>query len=135
MHSRRREPPQETPTTLRPNNQYLLAKITQLPAESRSLDFGCGNGALVAAARARGLEAYGAETFYDGHRSEDAAMARSWGCDESIIREIKAGRIDFPDNYFDIVVHNQVFEHVEHLRQASTEIQRVLKPSGLMIGI
>jgi SAM-dependent methyltransferase len=130
-----KEPPVETPTTLRPNNQFLLAKITQLPPQARSLDFGCGNGALVAAARTRGLEAFGAETFYDGHRSQDAAVARSWGCDENVIKEIKNGRIDFPDNYFDIVVHNQVFEHVENLRQASTEIQRVLKPGGVMIGI
>jgi SAM-dependent methyltransferase len=130
-----KEPPRETPTSLRPNNKYLLAKIAQLPAHSRALDFGCGNGALVAAARARGLETYGAETFYDGDRSEDAVEARSWGCDENVIREIRAGQIDFPDNYFDIVVHNQVFEHVEDLRQAATEIQRVLKPGGVMIGI
>ena len=130
-----KESQKETPTSLRPNNQYLLARIAQLPAHSRSLDFGCGSGALVGAARSQGLEAYGAETFYEGLRQEDADLSRAWGCDETIIRQIKAGHIDFPDNYFDLVVHNQVFEHVEDLQQASIEIQRVLKLGGVMIGI
>lgn len=128
-------PDSETPESLRPNNRYLLSRIAHLGAGVRSLDFGCGNGAMVAAARAAGLEAYGAETFYDGHRSEDAELARSWGCDENVLREIKNGHLDFPDNFFDIVVHNQVFEHVENLPQAVEEIRRVLKPGGLMIGI
>ncbi len=102
---------------------------------SKSLDFGCGNGALVAAARAAGFEVYGAETFYDGHRSEDADLARSWGCNDEILREIRDGLLDFPDSFFDIVVHNQVFEHVENLSRAAKEICRVLKPNGIMIGI
>ncbi len=128
-------PASETPQSLRPNNRYLYAKIAHLGLGSRSLDFGCGNGALVAAARAAGFEAYGAETFYDGHRSEDADLARSWGCDGETLREIKDGRLGFSDNFFDIVVHNQVFEHVENLSQAVEEIYRVLKPHGVMIGI
>jgi SAM-dependent methyltransferase len=129
------EPKSETPQTLRPNNRYLLARIAELGGQSRSLDFGCGNGALVASARDAGFEAYGAETFYDGHRSEDADLARSWGLDNTIVREIKTGILDFPDDFFDIVVHNQVFEHVENLGFAAAEIYRVLKPGGIMIGI
>jgi SAM-dependent methyltransferase len=129
------EAPKETPSTLRPNNLYLLEKIAQLGPGSRSMDFGCGNGALVAAARAKGLEVYGAETFYEGLAMDDSESARSWGCDQNVIREIKGGHIDFPDNYFDLVVHNQVFEHVEKLDYAAGEIQRILKPGGRMIGI
>ena len=125
----------ETPETLRPNNRYLLEKIGAFGDGARSLDFGCGNGALVAAARRRGFDTWGAETYYDGIRSQDAVLARSWECDENIIREIKDGRIGFPDNFFDVVVHNQVFEHVSDLRLAVLEIKRVLKPHGQMIGI
>jgi SAM-dependent methyltransferase len=130
-----KEPPKETPTSLRPNNLYLLERIIETGPGARSMDFGCGSGALVAAARAKGLEAYGAETFYEGLRVEDVELARSWGLDQNVIREIKGGHIDFPDNYFDLVVHNQVFEHVENLDQAANEIQRILKPGGRMIGI
>lgn len=125
----------DTPTSLRPNNQYLLSRVAELGLGARSLDFGCGNGALVAAARAKGFQAYGAETFYEGVRTEDSELARSWGCDENIIREIKSGIINFPDDYFDIVVHNQVFEHVEDLPLAAREIHRILKPGGIMVGI
>jgi SAM-dependent methyltransferase len=109
--------------------------MLQFAPRGKSLDFGCGAGALVAAARARGLDAYGAETFYGGDRSEDADLARSWGCDANTLREIKNGILDFPDNFFDIVVHNQVFEHVQNLELAAAEIQRVLKPGGMMVGI
>jgi SAM-dependent methyltransferase len=128
-------PLRDTPTDLRPNNRYLLAKIRQFAAKGRSLDFGCGPGALVAAARAEGVQAYGAETFYDGRRPEDIELAHAWGLDEDSLREIKGGIIDFPDSFFDVVVHNQVFEHVVDLNGACAEIFRVLKPGGVMVGI
>src|ERR1700721_1968866 len=130
-----KERPPETPTSLHPNNQYLLDRIHRLGLPARALDFGCGNGALVAAGRAAGLNVYGAETYYDGHRSEDATLARTWGCDETIVRRIDDGRLPFEDQYFDIVVHNQVFEHVKDLTRAAGEIHRVLKPGGIMVGI
>ena len=65
----------------------------------------------------------------------EAELARSFGCDLDALREIRDGHLDFPDDFFDIVVHNQVFEHVENLALAINEIHRVLKPHWLMIGI
>jgi ubiquinone/menaquinone biosynthesis C-methylase UbiE len=40
------------------------------------------------------------------------------------------GRLDFPDGYFDVVVSNQVLEHVPDLEAVLDEIDRVLKPGG-----
>jgi SAM-dependent methyltransferase len=37
-------------------------------------------------------------------------------------------RIPFADNTFDIIVSDQVFEHVQNWSEALTEIKRVLKP-------
>src|SRR5439155_17991737 len=51
------------------NPRYPLAwaeRMAESRAGARMLDFGCGDGAVVAAARARGLEMFGAETFYEG---------------------------------------------------------------------
>jgi len=127
---------EDTPTSLRPNNDYLLLRVKQLSKLNPTiLDFGCGNGALVAAARANGYKAYGAETYYDGIRDQDRLAAQHWGCNDDIVRDIIHGHLDFEDEYFDLVVHNQVFEHIKDLEQAVSEIHRVLKPGGLMIGI
>jgi SAM-dependent methyltransferase len=41
-------------------------------------------------------------------------------------------KIDFPNNTFDLIVVNHVFEHVDDL-QAFKEIYDVLKPGGLLI--
>lgn len=39
-------------------------------------------------------------------------------------------KIDRPDNFFDVVIANHVFEHIDDDRPAMTEMFRVLKPGG-----
>ncbi len=41
--------------------------------------------------------------------------------------------LDFEDGSFDVVITNEVFEHVEHLPLALAEIARVLKPGGRLV--
>jgi hypothetical protein len=41
--------------------------------------------------------------------------------------------LSFPDDSFDIVVVNDVFEHVPDLDQTLREIQRVLRPKGVLL--
>jgi SAM-dependent methyltransferase len=52
-----------------------------------------------------------------------------------VIREISDGRLPFPDGWFDLVVNNQVMEHVEDLDAALAEIHRVLKPGGVALSL
>lgn len=40
-------------------------------------------------------------------------------------------KIDRPDNSFDVVIANHVFEHVDEDQKAMSEMYRVLKPGGL----
>ncbi|MDB9823140.1 class I SAM-dependent methyltransferase [Deltaproteobacteria bacterium] len=42
-------------------------------------------------------------------------------------------RIDFPDNYFDMVVSFETIEHLKDYKKALSEIRRVLKDNGLLI--
>jgi SAM-dependent methyltransferase len=42
-------------------------------------------------------------------------------------------RLSFPDAVFDIVVCNEVFEHVPELSEAIAEIARVLRPGGILL--
>lgn len=99
----------------------------------RVLDFGCGAGRLVQAGLAAGLEMAGADVYYGGSKTrEEAAQSGLLG---TVIREIREGRIDFPDASFDLVVNNQVMEHVEDLDAVLREIHRVLKPGGTVLSV
>ena len=121
---------------LRPTNRYLLHWIRgQAGPGSRVLDFGCGNGAVVFAAQAEGFDAYGAETYYDGARPEDLELVRTFDPDGSLIRTITGGVLNFPDASFDLVVANQVFEHVRDLEAAARELHRVLRPGGMLLSV
>ena len=77
------------------------------------LDFGCGGGEIVVAGRERGLSIWGVEVFYEGSRARD--MARDNGALGSTVLEFRDGRTPFRDGAFDVVVSNQVLEHIEDL--------------------
>ncbi|MGD0500813.1 MAG: class I SAM-dependent methyltransferase [Bryobacteraceae bacterium] len=103
------------------------------PGDPAILDFGCGAGELVAAGRAAGLNIRGADAFYAGSnaRAEAEAAGRLGAC----VHEIHEGRLPFPDASFDLVVNNQVLEHVEDLDAVLREIHRALKPGGAALSI
>ncbi len=102
-------------------------------AGGRILDYGCGAGAVVHAGRAAGLDIHGADVYYGGSNARaEAERADLLG---DAIREIRDGRIPFDEEFFDVVVNNQVMEHVEDLDAALAEIDRVLKPGGVVLSI
>lgn len=113
------------------NHRYFLDYVArELPAGGKALDYGCGRADMVAAGVERGLAIYGADVFYkDGSSREEVERKGLLG---STVREIRNGAMDFPDAYFDLVVSNQVFEHVQNLDAALAEIARVLKPGGTL---
>ena len=121
---------------LRPNNLYLLDWMVRGNAPGfRSLDYGCGDGALVFTARERGVDCYGAETYYDGARPEDLALVRKFDPRSTLVHTITNNKLDFPDGFFDMVVANQVFEHIHDLSGTAAEIARVLKPGGKLVSL
>jgi SAM-dependent methyltransferase len=101
--------------------------------DAKILDFGCGAGELVEAGRAAGLDIRGVEVFYGG--SEARAEAARSGRLGTAVFEMRDSRIPFPDAAFDLVVNNQVMEHVEDLEGVLGEIHRVLKPGGAALSI
>jgi SAM-dependent methyltransferase len=100
---------------------------------ARVLDYGCGAGALVEAGRAAGLEFEGADVYYGGSKTRAEAERR--GLLGSAIREIREGRLEYAGSTFDLVVNNQVMEHVEDLDAVLGELHRVLKPGGLLLSV
>jgi SAM-dependent methyltransferase len=101
------------------------------------LDFGCGAGRLVRAGIEAGLAIRGADVYYAG--AHDRAEAQAAGLLGTAIIEISGktsgGRLPFPDASFDLVVNNQVMEHVADLNAALREIDRVLKPGGVLLSL
>jgi SAM-dependent methyltransferase len=113
-------------------NRFVLDFAKRF-APGRVLDYGCGNGDVVAAGRAAGLDMWGAEVFYGG--SAARVEAERTGLLGTVIHEIREGRLDFADCSFDLVTNNQVLEHVEDLDAVLREIRRVLKPGGTLLSI
>lgn len=114
------------------NYLYLLSKA----ADSRQgrpvvLDYGCGSGEVIQEARKEGLTVYGAEAFYEGGSTRTEIEKQ--GLLGTVVREIEHGIIPFEDHFFDLVISNQVFEHVEDLDGVLHEIDRVLKPGGTLL--
>lgn len=115
------------------NYEYILNRIASLPNphEAVVLDYGCGSGEVVEEGRRRGFNVYGTEVFYAGGNTKEViAQKELLG---SCVREMVGDRIPFCDQHFDLVVSNQVFEHVQDLRAVLAEIDRVLKPSGHLL--
>ena len=117
-------------------NRFVLdfaVRYARQQSSARVLDFGCGAGHLVQAGLTAGLSIWGADVYYGGSRAR--VEAGQSGLLGSTIREIRDGRLEFADETFDLVVNNQVMEHVEDLDAVLSEIHRVLRPGGTVLSI
>jgi SAM-dependent methyltransferase len=124
------------PPDLDVTNRFVLdfaRRFAREHAGARILDFGCGAGRVIQAGLAAGLDMAGVDVFYKG--SKTRAEGERSGLLGTAIREIGDGRIDFADASFDLVVNNQVMEHVQDLDAVLREIHRVLQPGGVVLSI
>ena len=114
-----------------PNIADLQAKILTsagfpLQRGMRILDVGCGNGEEVRGLLALGYDAYGCDfAFKRGSSVEQMKQ-------EGRIALIPQApyRMPYPDSHFDVLVSNQVMEHVRDYPATLSEMRRVLKPGG-----
>ena len=108
--------------------ERFLALLSQagrpLASGACVLDFGCGQGALVEALAARGLDAWGCDFSCELGERTDRVRA---------IPDLY--RIPFEDGSFDCVLSDQVFEHVQDYSGALGEIRRVLRPGAVALHI
>ena len=94
------------------------------------LDVGCGDaGALIAFAE-NGARCAGIETF-----ETSLERGRLRAADHGVAVDLKNGAgeaIPFPDSSFDLVMLDNVLEHVNDRPLTLREVRRVLKPGGLL---
>lgn len=118
-----------------PRGFFILDQLARYAPEfaaagSRVLDVGCGDAGVPVAFAEAGAEAYGIEPF---EKSVERGRVRA---EEHGVRvDLRAGfaeALPFPDGTFDLVMMDNVLEHVEHREQSLAEVKRVLKPRGLL---
>jgi 2-polyprenyl-3-methyl-5-hydroxy-6-metoxy-1,4-benzoquinol methylase len=111
-----------------PTDTSAEFKAFVLAAQGRVLDFGCGNGDVVAFLRAHGRDASGIELDEPRVRNALKPDARDH------VRLYGGGvPMPFPDAGFDWIVSTEVIEHVPGIAGYVDELARLLRPGGRLL--
>lgn len=70
--------------------------------------------------------------FAVDYKEELLGRARAMGVEASIC-DLEKDKLPFNDNSFNLVIANQVFEHLKNIFSPLSEIHRVLKPGGILV--
>lgn len=98
------------------------------PVADRVLEIGCAEGTFGAAVKARaGAEVWGIE--FNAQAAERAS---------AVIDRVLTGDVDeqsatLPDNHFDVIVCNDVLEHLVDPGVTLTKLRRTLRPGGVVV--
>lgn len=91
------------------------------------LDFGSGSGRTVKWLRDRGFSSYGIDV-------EEAYVEKANSLlGPGAVHLVRSGRSDFEDGAFDLVVSDQVLEHVRNGEEAVAEISRLTRSGGYSV--
>ena len=107
--------------------QIIPMALRELDGYARVLDVGCGEGQIARVLQNR----TNVQSFVVGvdptQGQVDVAVERSVG--EQYLRS-GADALPFPDGSFDAVLACLVFEHIDALDKAISEVARILRPGG-----
>jgi len=101
-----------------------------IPATAhRLLDVGCSEGRFGAAVKSEmpGCEVWGVEPF------ADAAAEAARRLDKVINAGLAEAEASLPRGYFDVIVMNDVLEHIDYSEPALATAKRLLSPGGSLV--
>jgi SAM-dependent methyltransferase len=113
------------------NRRYFRWYVDSLNMPgARVLDFGCGSGRVVRLLRNAGYDAYGVDIRWPGADFYGDIEATELA--PGVLRYFEPGQpLPFPDDHFDVIVSDQVIEHVPELEATAAELDRILRPGGV----
>lgn len=116
-----------------PRSLRRITNCLSLPPNARILDVGSGVGSFVVACRKRGLQAFGVEPdrIGQGAKLTSLQIARQ-RLDAPVFAAGVGEQLPFAGESFDLVVMDQVLEHVGNQAAVVAEAFRVLKLGGAM---
>jgi len=97
------------------------------------LDLGCGTGRHIIYLAKNGFDVYGVDIAEQGIK-----ITKDWLKKEKLQADLRVGsiykKLPYRDNFFDAVISTNTVHHekIENIRKAILEIERVLKPRGLI---
>lgn len=101
----------------------FMVRTAVIKKDSKLLDIGCGSGQFLYEMKHFGLDVHGIDP---GEFNEDYA-------DELKLIKNDLMKKQYPDEFFDIITMNHVFEHINNPKEMTKEIYRILKPKGTFI--
>ena len=110
-----------------------IVKLFKKRSVKKVLDLGCGSGRHVVYLAEHGFEVYGIDIAEAGIQ-----IAQDWLRRNDLNADFKIGNLfrelPYKDGFFDAVISIQVLHHarIKDVRDAIKEIERVLKPEGLV---
>ncbi len=110
-----------------------IVKLFKKKGVKRVLDLGCGSGRHIVYLAKNGFEVYGIDIAPVGIK-----ITKDWLKKEGLTAKLRIGsvykKLPYKNNFFDAVVSIQMFHHerIESIRKAIKEIERILKPNGLI---
>jgi SAM-dependent methyltransferase len=111
----------------------VLDQIGRPRAEVRFLDHGCGDGKIFTHVIGQDLTPDNVHGVELSRIRVERCQAMGW---RHALQIEKGQRLPYPDAYFDVVNLMEVIEHIPkaEVGQVLSEIRRVLKPTGVLIG-
>ena len=106
----------------------------QIKKNLRILDWGCGKGDLVKFLNNNGYDCYGLEVV-DNKKAKDQLELYENELLKDKIFYIKHDNMTRLLNFFDIVITNQVLEHMSNKIDFKNELKRILKTGGFSYNI
>jgi 2-polyprenyl-3-methyl-5-hydroxy-6-metoxy-1,4-benzoquinol methylase len=103
-----------------------LKAIEKIKKTGTLLDVGCGDGSFLKLAQDRGWNVYGTELSAYAVKKVATFVGNRIFCGE-------LGEAKHPGNMFDVVTLWHVLEHVTDPAACLAEIQRIIKPDGLLV--
>jgi len=110
-----------------------IVELFKKKGVKRVLDLGCGSGRHAVYLAKNGFDVYGFDIASVGIK-----LTKEWLKQEKLEAKLKIGsvfgKLPYKDNFFDALISTQVINHakIEDIRKLIKEIERILKPKGLI---